>query len=183
MEANSSSSKNVMNFRGQYCFVLPMGNISKWFCSNLFWERRDFHVSFSGRDTSGNVWNRPSRSSMFDMGISSNIMKSTSPKFYMPFWDIIIYSCSDISSNCDLITELDLITVFDVITLIREVSIGHLQSDAAIQQRTLTPPDTWSRPITTCICSNVETILSWTCHVYVEFRTSLGTSILLCFTL
>ena len=33
----------------------------------------------------------------------------------------------------------------------------------------------------TCICSNVETVLSWTCHVYgpFEFRTSLGTSILL----
>ena len=36
-------------------------------------------------------------------------------------------------------------------------------------------------PFRTCICSNVETILSWTCHVYgpFEFRTSLGTSILL----
>ena len=33
----------------------------------------------------------------------------------------------------------------------------------------------------TCICFNVETILSWTCHVYgpFEFWTSLGTSILL----
>ena len=33
----------------------------------------------------------------------------------------------------------------------------------------------------TCICSNVETTLSWTCHVYgpYEFRTSLGTFILL----
>ena len=33
----------------------------------------------------------------------------------------------------------------------------------------------------TCICSNVETILSWTCHIYgpFEFRISLGTSILL----
>ena len=33
----------------------------------------------------------------------------------------------------------------------------------------------------TCICSSVETILSWTCHVYglFEFRTFLGTSILL----
>ena len=33
----------------------------------------------------------------------------------------------------------------------------------------------------TCICSYVETILSWTCHVFgpFEFRTSLGTSILL----
>ena len=37
-------------------------------------------------------------------------------------------------------------------------------------------------PFGTCICSNVETILSWTCHVYGPFesRTSLGTSILLC---
>ena len=33
----------------------------------------------------------------------------------------------------------------------------------------------------TSICYNVETILTWTCHVYgpFEFRTSLGTSILL----
>ena len=38
-------------------------------------------------------------------------------------------------------------------------------------------------PFGTCICSNVETILSWTCHVYgpFEFLTSLGTSILLLF--
>ena len=36
-------------------------------------------------------------------------------------------------------------------------------------------------PFGTCICSNVETILSWTCHVYgpFQFRASLGTSILL----
>ena len=36
-------------------------------------------------------------------------------------------------------------------------------------------------PFGTCICSNVETILSLTCHIYgpFEFRTSLGTSILL----
>ena len=39
-------------------------------------------------------------------------------------------------------------------------------------------------PFGTCICSNVETILSWTCHVYGPFesRTSLGTSILLLLT-
>ena len=35
-------------------------------------------------------------------------------------------------------------------------------------------------PFGTCICSNVETILSWTCHVYglFEFRSSLDPSIL-----
>ena len=34
----------------------------------------------------------------------------------------------------------------------------------------------------TCICSNVEIIISWTCHIYgsFEFRTSLVTSILPC---
>ena len=37
---------------------------------------------------------------------------------------------------------------------------------AACQQRTLTPPDTWSCPhFGTCMCSNVETNLSWTCLV------------------
>ena len=38
-------------------------------------------------------------------------------------------------------------------------------------------------PFGTCICSNVENILSWTCHVYgpFEFQTSFGTSILLCY--
>ena len=36
---------------------------------------------------------------------------------------------------------------------------------AACQQRTLTPPDTWSCPLGTCMCSNVETNLSLTCLV------------------
>ena len=58
----------------------------------LFWERYDFHVSFSGKNMSGNVWNRPSSISMVDMGILSNIMKSSSPKCNMTFWDMIIYS-------------------------------------------------------------------------------------------
>ena len=62
-------------------------------CMNvLFWVRRDFHISFSGRDMSRNVWNGPSRISMVDIGIPSNIMKSPSPKWYMTFWDMIIYS-------------------------------------------------------------------------------------------
>ena len=34
-------------------------------------------------------------------------------------------------------------------------------------------------PFGTCVCSDVETILSWTCHIGPsEFRTSLGTSVL-----
>ena len=69
---------------------------------------------------SWNVWNRPSESFMVDMGISSNIMKSPSPKCYMTFWDMTIYNdtlnWSDITPICELITELDFITDFDLIT-------------------------------------------------------------------
>ena len=86
----------------------------------LFEGRCDFHLSSSDRDMSWNVWNRPSGSFMVDMGISSNIMKSPSPKCYMTFWDMTIYNdtlnWSDITPICELITELDLITDFDLIT-------------------------------------------------------------------
>ena len=79
-----------------------------------------FHLSSSDKDMSGNVWNRPSGSFMVDMGISSNIMKSPSPKCYMTFWDMVIYSdtltWSDIIPIFEPITELDLITNFDLIT-------------------------------------------------------------------
>ena len=57
---------------------------------------------------------------MVDMGISSNIMKSPSPKCYMTFWDMTVYSdtlnWSDITPICELITELDFNTDFDLIT-------------------------------------------------------------------
>ena len=81
----------------------------------------------------------------------------------------------------DLVTELDLITVFDVITQIREVSIEHLQRVRLANRGRLLLRTPGPVPLGTCICSNVETIHSWTCHVYgpFEFRTSLGTSILL----
>ena len=98
---------------------------------------------------------------------------------------MIIYSdtlhWSEISLNCDLVTELDLITVFDVITLFREVSIGHMQQVRQANRGRLLLQASGPVPYGTCICSNIETIHSWTCQVYqpFEFRTSLGTSILL----
>ena len=55
-------------------------------------RQRDFHLSDSDRDMSGNAWSRPSGSFMVDMGISSNIMKFPSPKCYMTFWDMTIYN-------------------------------------------------------------------------------------------
>ena len=79
----------------------------------VFCEQRDFHVSFSGRDLSVNNWNRPPGSSMVDIGIPSNIMKSPSPKCYMTFWDMIIYSdnlhWSDISLNRELLPNWTLL--------------------------------------------------------------------------
>ena len=148
--------------------------------NDLFWERRKFHLSFSGRDMSWNVWNRPSGSSIVDMGIWSNIIKSPSPKWYMPFLNMIIYidtHRSDISPYSYLVTELDLITIFEVITLFREVSIGYLQlvriaNRGRLLLRTPGPVIFW-----TCICFNSFYI----CHVYgpFEFRTSIGTSLLL----
>ena len=53
------------------------------------------------------------------MGISSNIMKFSSPKCYMTLWDMTIYNdtlnWSDITLICELITELNFITDFDLI--------------------------------------------------------------------
>ena len=101
---------------------------------------------------------------MVHMGISSNIMKSPSPKCHMTFLDMTIYSdtlnWSDITPTCELITELDLITEFDLISKFRRfplnIETGALANRGWLLLRTpgLVPFGTW-------ICSNVETILSW----------------------
>ena len=109
-------------FHSLYCKpgLAPLMNV-------LFEGRHDFRLSSSDRELSGNVWNRPLGSFMVDMGISSNIIKSPSPKCYMTFWKMTIYSdtlnWSDITPICVLITEMDLITDFDLINKYREVSI------------------------------------------------------------
>ena len=70
---------------------------------------------------SRNVWNSPSGCFMVDMRISSNIIKSPSPKCYMTFWDMTIYNdilnWSDITPICKLITEHDFITDFDLLQI------------------------------------------------------------------
>ena len=133
---------------------------------------------------SGNVWNRLSGSSMVEMGISSNIMKYPSPKCYMTFWDMTINSdtlnWSDNLPICALITELGLITDFDLITKFRRdfhrtLEQARLAKKGHLLLRSLVPV-----PFGTCICSNVETIFSWTfMFTDLKFRTSLGTSSLL----
>ena len=66
---------------------------------------------------------------MVDIGISSNIMKSSSPKCNKIIWDMTIYSdshnWSDTSPILDLITLMDIITGLDLIIKFLEVSIEH----------------------------------------------------------
>ena len=132
---------------------------------------------------SWNVWNRPSGSFMVDIGISSKIMKSPSPKCYMTFWDMTIYNqtlnWSDMHQFANLLPNW---TLLPSLTLLpnfggfhRTLQRVRLANRGCLLLRTPGPV-----PFGTCICSNVETILSWSCHVYrpFEFRTSLGTSIL-----
>ena len=134
-----------------------------------------------------NVWNRPSGSFMVDMGISSNIMKSPFPKCYMTFWDMTMYNDTSIDQTLHKFANLlPNWTLFPILTLLpnfwgfhRTLQRVRLANRGRLLLRTPGPV-----PFGTCICSNVETILSWTCHVYgpFEFRTSLGTSILLLMT-
>ena len=117
---------------------------------------------------------------MVDMGISTKTLWS--PPLLNVTWHSWTSSIdSDISLNRDLVTKLDLITVFDVTTVFREVSIGHLHRVSLANRGRLLLRTPGPVAYGTWICSDVETIHSWTCHVYepFEFRTSLGTSILL----
>ena len=62
--------------------------------------------------------------------------------------------------------------LFDVITLLREFSIGHLQRVQLADRGHLLLQTPGPVQIGTCICSNVETILIWACHVYGTFWAS-----------
>ena len=76
--------------------------------------------------------------------------KSPFPKYHMDFWDMTMcndtLNWSDITPICERITELDFITDFDLITKFWRCPLN-IATGAASQQRTLTPPDTWSCPI------------------------------------
>ena len=71
-----------------------------------------------------------------------NNSRSSSPECYTTFWMMTNYSdtlhWSGITPIFDPITDLDLITEFDF--------LPNCATGAACQQRTLTPPDTWSFP-------------------------------------
>ena len=104
----------------------------------------------------------------------------------VPFGTCICSTCCDhrnpisILPVCDIITGRN-ITEPDIsrnVGFHRTLQRVRLANRGRLLLRTPGPV-----PFGTCICSHVETILSWTCHVYgpLEFRLSLGTSILLDF--
>ena len=102
----------------------------------------------------------------------------------MTFWDMTIYNDtlnrSDITPICEFITELDLNTDFDLITEFwrfhRTLQRARLANRGCLFLRTTGPV-----PFGTCICSNVETILSWTCHVYGPLSFEHPSVLLFCF--
>ena len=116
----------------------------------LFWGRCDFPISFSGRDMSRNVWNRLLGSSMVDTEILSNNMRPLSRllhnileddhiqwhppwvRHYINFWP-----CYWSGPYCR-------IWLFNLVarSFHRTFAWG-----MACQQRTLTPPNTWSCPV------------------------------------
>ena len=121
---------------------------------------------------------------MVDMGISSNVMKSSSPKCYMTFWDMTIYNESSFDQTLHQFANLlPNWTLLPILRLLPNFGGFHrtLQRVRLANRGRLLLPTPGPVPFGTCVCSNVETILSRTCHVYgtFEFRTSLGTSILL----
>ena len=60
----------------------------------------------------------------------------------------------DIILDCDIITGFNIITESDISPNIGFHGVSASATGVACQQGTLTPPpDTWSRPLGTCICS------------------------------
>ena len=98
----------------------------------------------------------------------------TWPYTITPSIDQTLHQFANLLPNWTLITILTLVQNFGGFH--RTLQRVRLANSGRLLLRTPGPV-----PFGTCICSNVETILSWTCHIYgpFEFRTSLGTSILL----
>ena len=106
-----------------------------------------------------------------DMGISSNIMKSPSPKCYMTFWDITIYDDTlqlirhDANlrtyyrtkpyDQCRAYNQMSEVSVDPPFCLYRALQRVRLANRGRWLLQTPGPVPVW-----TCICSNVDTIFS-----------------------
>ena len=122
------------------------------FMNLLFWGRCDFLISFSGRDMSRNVWNRWSLWSV--RGSYQTIGGPPLPNVtrHSRWWLHTVTPSIDRTLHQFLtITYLDLITKFDFYLIVQGFNWTYT-TGAACQQRTLTPPDTWSCPTLGLAC-------------------------------
>ena len=113
----------------------------------LFWGRCDFQISFPGRDISRIVWSRLYRRSMVGTLIVPNNMRFSLPN--------VTRHSGELPYTVTPPTDETLRPIFGALliwTLLPNLTfylivLGFQRTfttDAACQQRTLTPPDTWS---------------------------------------
>ena len=133
---------------------------------------------------SWNVWNRPS-------GVLWSIWGSHQALWSLPLPNVTWHSGtwpytmtpSIVQTQHQFANLLQNWTLLPILTLLQNFGGFHrtLQRVRLANRGRLLLRIPGPVPFGTCICSNVETILSWTCHVCgpFEFWTSLGTSILL----
>ena len=129
----------------------------------LFWGRRDFQISFLNKDTLKNALNRHWRSVISIRGSYQTIWGSLlmNIKWHSVTWPypMTTHYWSDLIPNS---TFNRILRGFH-----RTFAMG-----VTCRQGTLTPPDTWSLPFGTCICSTCwEQTFSRTCRYF--FRTML----------
>ena len=121
---------------------------------------------------------------MVGTGILPNNMRFPSPECYTTFWRMTIYSDTlhwwDITP---IFYPLLIWTLLPNLTFYLIVWGFHrtFATGATCQQRTLTPPDTWSCPTLGLACVLMSRPISpnLSCFRTFEFRTSRGTSVLL----
>ena len=135
--------------RFHYCY--------EWYFQEVLWSIWGSHQT---------LWSLPLPNVTWHSG--------TWPYTMTPSIDQTLHQFANLLSSWTLIPILTLLPNFGGFR--RTLQRVRLANRGRLLLRTPGPVPFW-----TCICSYVETILSWTCHIYgpFEFRTSLGTSILL----
>ena len=102
-----------------------------------------------------------------------------------PFWDLQMFFCWDHwHSSIHYTTNSQPFPWFNYLLNLKLLNIGFHRATAtgvACWQGTLTPPDTWSCPTLGLVCVLMwdQSLLNLSCLRTFEFRTSLGTSLLL----
>ena len=161
-------SSNIPSLPAYGVFITQLMACSSYECFILRAVR--LSSKLLDRDMSENIWNRSSGSSKVVMGISSNIMKSPSPKCYMTFCDIGQDQVDTVIPSTDqtlhqfvhLLPNWTLLPIWPIFGgFHRTLQRVQLANRGRLLLRT-----PGSIPFGTCICSNVETIFSWTCHVF-----------------